>query len=305
MLIVLSMISVLLGIGLGVFSNLDKNLGGEIALEKLKSFLRLARNSAIRNGSPSYVILNSEKGSITGSGATIVGQWHLEDAEGAVGGKLSPSGGEFLPNGRFGGSLEFPSAGFLMTESHPRFDPRGGFSVEMYLKPTERRPMILFDMEGSYRLTLLEDGSLMAEVELSNGDLVSLDNPDVILPLGRWSRVGLMKNSVNVSILFDGLEVESAPVDGHLGYILNTPLSMGAEKGPIRGAIDEIRLYSLATQETFKLPENVSLVGPNQIVSFDRGGRLNASVHAGPTWVELRSETKEYRVEVGIMGSVR
>jgi len=306
LLVVLGMISVLLGLGLGVFGSLDRNLQGRVAAERVKSMVRRARNTAVRTGSEAWLLLEPEKRRVTGAGAAVVGQWHLEDATSVRGGPLFPSGGEFRDDGRFGRCLDFgDGGGFVQTEGQASFDPRQGFLVEVYLLATSRRAMTVLELGGSYSLLLDDRGGLRAEIRQKEGPVVGVDSPDLGLPLHRWIRLGLLSDARRVSVLVDGVEVASSSLESPIAFAPGAVLAVGSGAAPIRGRVDELRLFSLGSREVFELKGDVQLLGASRLIAFDRGGKLSQARHSGPETIQLDTPGGMETLEVGLLGSVR
>jgi prepilin-type N-terminal cleavage/methylation domain-containing protein len=76
LLIVMSLIALLLGLGLGVFSNLD--MGDRVAVSSVHNVIRSAHNTSVAMLAPTRVRIDAKARTLRAEGLQIVGTWHLE-----------------------------------------------------------------------------------------------------------------------------------------------------------------------------------------------------------------------------------
>ena len=126
---------------------------------------------------------------------------------------------------------------------------------------------------------------------------------DLIVP-GRWTRVGFLCDRLRVRLLVDGREVASAETGGPIESDMQAPLTIGSRREPMRGWVDEMRIFRLVPGEGVELPEGMSFVSGASTIVFRRGGTLDPEVHKGPVTVRFRMPDRTEEVTVGLLGMI-
>ncbi|MFG0316670.1 MAG: prepilin-type N-terminal cleavage/methylation domain-containing protein, partial [Planctomycetota bacterium JB042] len=136
LLTVLTLISVLMGIGVGAFKKIS--LGRRLAVAQVKDALRGARLFAIEQSSTARVDLDPESNVIQASGFQSIGNWHLEDERSVGWPTLAETRGAatLIDDGAIGSAMLLPGdqSGWLDLGSSPSFDAEQGILVELLVR---------------------------------------------------------------------------------------------------------------------------------------------------------------------------
>ena len=155
LLTVLTIISALLALGIGVYRKAASAHILPAAASQVSSVVRAARNFSLSSGLPSRVFVDSVENCITAFGFELVAHWHFEDVpvvedektgsllpvppETELFGALREFGavfGEVYPaRGKVGMALEFSNDGAAMVAyNRPRLYSPYGFSLEAWVR---------------------------------------------------------------------------------------------------------------------------------------------------------------------------
>ena len=85
LIVVISIIAALMGIGVAGYMAMGRGLSAEACLSSMEDTLRTARNFAIRSGSAGRVDIDTDARTMRAVGFKVVGLWHMEGPEGAFG----------------------------------------------------------------------------------------------------------------------------------------------------------------------------------------------------------------------------
>ena len=258
LLVTISIIAVLMGIGLGVYWRMNRGLALQAAVSGIESALRAARAFAVHEHAPAMVVFRPRPdeprliGQVFALGRQTVSCWHFEVSEfagtkvvGALGQEaVFPDGGEFhCVEGRIGSGVELLGPPQSAQVSSPYLDGlREGVFVECYVRPDaaglspgDVLPVVCKDSaaQSPYRLELVYDGSgyfalragVRVEAEGGSAPVVATSEP-MVRP-GVWSHVG-------ASYACDGRTEEGAPI-GLLALRLNGRL-VAQEEATIEGS---------------------------------------------------------------------
>jgi hypothetical protein len=309
----MAIIGTLLGMGVGVFSNLgraDRQAAGQI-----KDALRAARLFALQSSAPAAVVVDPPHGEIFGLGLAPVGNWHFEDDAGTGWPVAARHAADaLLADGVLGSALGIAGEDALMiTELPGRFDSPHGFGVDVFLRPDrEPRPMTLLERPGSWSLRLDEESQL--EVRLV---LQSKPNPEefrltlpVSLPAERYTQVTVVFDGRVLHVALDGRRVGEDTLFATprlLQTAPGAPLRTGREEERYRGAIDELAVSSVIEGDHRPLPADVALEGALRVLRFDAQGHLDPDWHRTPERITFRHGSPEQRtfIELGQLGTVR
>src|SRR5262245_21921536 len=141
MLAVLALMAILLGIGAGTWSRAVP--AGQLATYQIRDAVRRARNFAVKEGAPAFVLLEAsneiDRGAeLTAGGQRTVGQWHFEDAS-FTGYPSAPvaSGCDLVKDGVIGNALALSAVkpSYLDLGRVPSFDAVDGVFLEMFVRP--------------------------------------------------------------------------------------------------------------------------------------------------------------------------
>ncbi len=150
LMIVVSIITLLLGIGVTVLSRLSYRWGFEASVMRVQAVIRGARNFSLTNEAPSEVHVIPRENTIYAIGEKTVAQWHLEDAAGGettgAFGVSSQVVNAYPVNGKTGSGLEFGTGeGLKVADSYvdcgnlPIFTPPAGIVIDVWVYPGDFR----------------------------------------------------------------------------------------------------------------------------------------------------------------------
>lgn len=318
LLTVLTLVSVLMGIGVGAFKKLS--LGRRLAVAQVKDALRGARLFAIEQSSVARVDIDPQANVIQASGYQSTGNWHLED-EKSVGWPTpaeTRGAAVLIEDGALGSAMLLPEdqEGWLDLGRSPSFDAEQGLLAELFVRvPNDTAGGIVFSKGAGFRMGVSAQRTLVAAVrvrpgKVSSGDkdgLLHLETPDSIPP-ERWCRITLQYDGLTFRLSIDGRErahlVNQERLDLRPDEEAN--LMVGGVAPTFVGGVDEIRLASVVTVQAPPLPEGVSFAAAGTIW-FDGRGRLDPNHHQRPAVVSLKydEDRRAREVEVGLLGEIR
>ncbi|MBI1852647.1 MAG: prepilin-type N-terminal cleavage/methylation domain-containing protein [Planctomycetes bacterium] len=307
MLVVLSIISMLMGLGVGVYLRITANLTPSLAIGRIKTLLRQARNTALREASPSVVTVDVKEQTVLATASRTVAYWHCEDGEGAFGRNLSPVRGAFVAGGRIGNALKIEEGGYADAGTGPELDVREGLSIEAYVKPDSVRAQTIARKGEAYVFGITGDGYLTAHLSLAGGSREELVAEKGAIPDDRWSRVGVLYNRVVLALYVDGREVARKEVTRRLEPEPTATFTIGAKSGTFVGLVDEVRVREILASEAVHMPQELQLVGGgDSIVVFDAAGGLDPEWHAGPVKIPMKLALggEARQVSVSVLGTV-
>lgn len=308
LLLVMIVISLLLGGGIGVITNID--FSRRATAGSVLNLIRSARNSAVTRSAPCRVRIDPKAGTVSAEAMRVIGTWHFEDntpanqglaEEGGLGIHGSLLGAKVSDDGFLGTALRFEGGtrgqfASFPVEDDPGFRIRQGFSMSFAIKPEEKTSGRVLDLGGSVQVELDRDGGmkviLTPEVEGSagtpnRGGRVTLESGDRKIRPGRWTRVQVDYDRANFALLFDGVRVglleESAPV-----WRIEKPMVLGDRTRGFAGLLDSLVVSGVVAEETLQLPEGTAFAAdtPKEI-RFDAGGHLDVRMHEKPVQFDL------------------
>jgi hypothetical protein len=317
LLIVMTIIATLLGLGVGVFNNLAT--ADRLASGQVQDAMRAARLFALREGAPASVVIDPGEGPgygvVYGLGLRSVGNWHFEDENGSgwpVPARHDPD--SLIEDGVIGSALSVGvGQGLAISDPPARLDSPFGFGLDVYVRPEgEARPMTLLERPGCWAVRLDGEDLLEVTVMLENGKELEEHRRSTTarLPRDRFSRLTVVCDGRSLHIAIDGTRVG---VDTRFDRRRQVAVSRGS---PVRsglgieafvGAFDELRLGAVITGEHEPLPAEVTLEGAARMLRLDRFGHLDPAHHSAPVVVSFLSGVPQRRtsVEFGLLGSVR
>lgn len=258
LLVTISIVGVLMGIGLGVYWRMNRGLALQAAVSGVESALRAARAFAVHEHAPAMVVFRPRPdepkliGQVFPLGRQTVSCWHFELSEfagtkvvGALGQEaVFPEGGEFhCVEGRVGGGVELLGPPQSAQVASPYLDGlREGVFIECYVRPDaaglspgDVLPVVCKDTsaQSPYRLELVYgQGGYFAvraavRVETDGGSAPVAATSEAMLRPGVWSHVA-------ASYACDGRTPEGAPI-GLLALRINGRL-VAQEEATIEGS---------------------------------------------------------------------
>ncbi|QDU83886.1 hypothetical protein Pla163_09870 [Planctomycetes bacterium Pla163] len=327
LLMVMTVIGIVFGLGIGALSTMDLGRGADA--EALRGALRSARASALAERHPAAVDVvtdpETQRTSLVVRRMRTLGTWHFEspDGRGTDGLTASPvKGATQIDDGFVGRALHFSgrerdARAEIALETKSAYDVRDGFSIDLVVRLDSTSGGTVFRLGKRTRicgLEVVEGGGLLGFVvplysdstgrELQAGR-VDLKLPPGTLEAGRWIRLTLAYDGAQLRLFVDGFLSGVVDVQGPLPRI-DEPLVLGGEPVPFPGAIDSLVLRGVDVSEPLPLSQNAEWPAelPRRI-QFDADGSLDVLIHGGlPLELVLPSEPDE-PVFVGRLGVVQ
>lgn len=319
LLLVISLIAVVLGIGLGVFARLD--FSDRSAVAQVEDAIRSAHNWAIARQAPARVTIDAKRNSIRATGMQVVGTWHFErlPLDGAFGLEGSCFGGDLVDDGFQGKALSFaraPSrsrAEFAIQKS-PAWSLRDGFSVRLAMRMDAARGASALQIGESVGIDTGELGSIRGWISpevlddqgnLQKGGRIPLEAPPGTLRPGRWSQVELQYDRKRLRILVDEVVaaevLEVTPV-----WRLEGPLVLSPGSAAWPGALDNLVVSAVGGDDETLLPRTVAFAaGAPAEIRFQAGGGLDRSVHREPVRLAIELEDgRKIPILVNLYGTI-
>jgi hypothetical protein len=336
---VVTLLSFIIGIGLGMFAGLDP--GRQVAASLVQNTLRSAHNSAIARSSSARVRIDAAAGTLSAEQISVIGTWHFE-AEPVVGAfQLDGAAhgmdrGYISDDGYQGRALAMhgqPEGARVEIPVHtdPAYDFGAGFALNFALRLEGDRAAKLLDVGRVLLVGVRRQGVLevafMHEVEddpmargesigegigesigegvgRSGGKIVLRTPPGTLRP-GRWARIRVAYDRARFTVAVDGVEVasmdESAPV-----WRVEHALVIGGGQTAFPGSLDSLVVSAVKVGDAVVLPEGVRLAsGTPSEVLFASGGALDPRRHAAPVDVVLEfADGQRQTIKVNLYGTV-
>jgi len=321
LLMVMALLSLVLGIGLGMFAALDP--GRRTAVGIVQNILRAARNSSVARSAVARVRIDVRESVIRAEGMEVIGTWHFEDDSFSGAFQLDGvalGGGVIDPDGYQGSALSFlgePRGARveIAVQNDPAFDFRDGFSVELAVRLDEFHDARLLTVGAAFAVDVTAAGGVRAlfvpEVVdefgvKSPGAKVALRTAPGILRVGHWARLAIVYDRSWFRIFMDGVEVaavdELAPV-----WRIDSPLVLaGDSQRTFPGDIDNLVVSAVAVADEQALPSGVRFAADTvPEIQFAPGGSLDPARHLEPLELVLQfDDGSEATVRVSLYGTV-
>jgi hypothetical protein len=315
----MSLIALLLGLGLGVFSNLD--MGDRVAVSEVQNVLRAAHNTSVAQIAPTRVRIDAKARTVRAEGMQIVGTWQLEGEPivGAFGLEGAHYGGRFVDDGFQGRAISFAgepahSRIEFLIQDDPAWSFTEGFSVRCAVRTIERESGLLLDLGRVIGIETTSDGAVKAwfvaqrsedEAQEGRGGKVAMSTAPGQLVPSRWTQIEIEYDRHVFRILVDGQPaaelVETAPVMRLEGGLVLSPSSAAYP-----GDVDSLVVASVVASELTEMPQGVTFGKgtPGEIV-FQAGGGLDRAFHFEPAKVLLEfDDGRKTTVLVNLSGTV-
>ena len=324
LLVVLSLIAVLLGMGLGVFANFD--MGSRVAVGNVQNVVRSAHNWAVAQAAPSRVRIDAggSEGSVPSlraEGLQTVGTWHFESEpiRGAFGHEGASFGGELVDDGFQGSALSFAGESGRARVEFPvhvvsSWSFGDGFRIECAVRPAGGRGGTLLDLGGVVGIETTQDGALKAwftaarsddEASAGRGGRVTMSTAPGLLAPGRWSRIGIGYDRHAFRIHVEGQPAAEVLEEGPVA-LLAGPLVLSPSSMAFPGDVDNQVVAAVVSGDASELPRGITFgKGTPPVIVFQAGGGLDRAHHREAVRLVLdfddgRSET----VLVNLSGTV-
>lgn len=310
MLVVMTLIGVLMGMGIGFLRRKGDAL--DVALAAVRDQVRIAALTARTRHLPSEVVIDEGQGRRPIVRARVlepVGHWHMEadprDDESA--GLPSAVAGLVEP-GRFGMARRFDperEVGLLLVEAgdRPVFDLRDGFALRVDLKLDARESAIVARFGTSLEVRLDDDLVPSAKLVVTEGggraDGSTTLQGTRALAIGRWQTLQVVHDGRRFALLVDDAEIASEAVRLPILQTDRDVFEVSPADAPVPGLVDEVMVMAYAFAEPIDLPPGVRITADPAVVRFDRQGDL-----VEPVDVVLAIDEDERRHHVGPGGIV-
>jgi len=318
----MSLISVVIGIGLGMFAHVRP--GERVAISVVENLLRSARNSAVARNAIARVRIDREAGALTAEGMHVIGTWHFEEepVRGAFeldGASLGFDGSALVEDGFQGMALSFvghPSGVKVEIPVHndPAYDFTRGFAVDFALRIEPKASGRLITIGKSVYLETSSTGALRAyfvpTIVDENGakrpaGKAWIESPAGVLAADRWSKVRLVYDLREFQLLVDGVVVTSAQYDAPV-WEIDDALVLGGGQRAYQGTIDNLVIEAVGVTDEETLPDDAEFEEsvPQEIV-FAAGGALERALHAGALEFSIRYEDgRKHTFHINSYGTV-
>ena len=281
LLVVISIIAVISGIGLAFFSHSNRQLDFQGTAGEIISILRYARSTARTEKMLTRVMIDPAKREIYYFKRQTLGLWHFEDdaLEISTGAFNRPAklleGARLTDDGKFGRAVLMDGIGLIDCGDIPVVSPEQGLEIEAWVYLFGATFQTIVEKHGEYSFQIESDGSLTARV----GHL-SLTTASALVPLNCWAHLMFVYDTETLRIFINKQSV--AVVDGKTELKNDRSyLTISSPGSRFNGKIDEVKINAIVKSEIFKLQPSdlvitAPLIEPNGLITleFDDRGRL-------------------------------
>ncbi|MEM9800515.1 MAG: prepilin-type N-terminal cleavage/methylation domain-containing protein [Planctomycetota bacterium] len=321
LLLVVTIIGIVAGIGLGMFASFDP--ARRAARGLVANALRQTRNTAIANGAPARVVVDPATGAVRPEAFVVAGTWRFETEalEGARGVDGIPNGfpGAYLSDGFVGQALDLdlgPRGAHVAIDLSvdPIFQLTRGVRLGFAVRPESLGDADVVDVGGVVRAKVRRDGSVeFSAVTLRiddlgrpvKGETIRVRTPPAVLEPARWTRVELRYDLRRLVALVEGVPVAERAETREL-WTITSALKVGGGRQRFEGRVDDLVLSVVTRGEAVVLPKSAVFETVDPIeVRFDASGGLDPVVHARPVEIPILFDDGERAtVRVRTLGTV-
>ncbi|MFN0243876.1 MAG: prepilin-type N-terminal cleavage/methylation domain-containing protein [Planctomycetota bacterium] len=320
LLLVMSLIAVLMGVGIGVLARID--VGDRVGRSIVTDAVRSAHNWAVGRQAPARVVIDPVSRVVRAEGQRVIGTWHFESlpVEGAFGIDGVDAGVQLADDGFQGRALSFERAAGgahveIPVQHDPSFDLARGFALRVALRPSAAsRGGAVLRIGETIGLETSEGGGLSAwfagqakteQGDVERGGRTFVRSPHGALTAARWSLVDVRYDLRALVLSIDGIVVartrDESPV-----WRLQGPLVISPDRTPWPGSVDSLVISAVAESEEMLLPQSVSFAPDSALeIVFASGGGLDRERHAElPRITLVDSEGATWSLLVHWLGTV-
>lgn len=319
MLVVISIISLLCGIGFSVYFGLIRSTALNSEMRAVMGIVQSARSAAAAGGE-TFIRVDTANNRLHVFERVRVGVWHFEmlNASGTPGAfghtAVAVDGGATLAEGKVGKALALDGSYRLKCKMNlgeewaeiPGYDAHEGVAIEAWVMPADTDAdtgtMTVISRGGWFALSLVYDAdtkrfALDASVIMPSPDGAEHRNytastAPVVRP-NEWTHVSISCHKLNGTITLRVDGVAQDLVDNTSGAV-EAPSSdaetiIGGQADgddPFKGRIDELDISAYAANDVHQITGKLKLeaagLAAGDTVRFDSSGKLD-SVHGGTT----------------------
>lgn len=304
LMVVMSIIAIMLGAGLALFTESNKDRGLRAARGMVLGACRYAKTTARNTRAPVWMRLDPEGRWIATSVRRPMASWHFEDntLRGAMGRQAELDSGKIIDDGRVGRGILFDDkGGHLDCGPLPMISPDQGLIAEVWYRPkTHRKDRTVLSKKGEFGIAVDRGGSLHAFVGGGQG-VVQIDVKNLPIPENRWSKLAILWDAKTLTLL-----VNDRPLARRAGTAVfemnDSPLLIGTPEMPLDGCVDEIRVDALVEDSHPVLPEGILVSGVPEL-RFDETGALDPAFHQEPVTLTVTAQNGQaMSVTVNMLG---
>lgn len=311
LMVVMSIIAILLGIGMAMMSESNKDLGLRAARSSVLGICRFAKTAARNSRAPVSVRIDPDGKYIATVIRKPMAAWHFEDnsLEGAFARSARLTNGKVADDGRVGKGISFTDAGgSIDCGSVPLYASDQGLLVEIWYRPKfHKRDRVLVQKAGEFGLGLSKLGTLQGWVG-GETDRVGIQMSDAPLPEGRWSKVSMLWDGTSLTLLVNDFPIarktpkKSDPTKSAVKFpMTDNPLMVGAKEFPLDGWVDELRVDALIEESRTQIRDPLVVKGPAEI-RWDETGALDPAINNGAATITITSPVDSASVTVNMLG---
>lgn len=320
LLAVLFIIALIGSLGAGAYQVSKRNYSLVATAGHIQGVIRAARNTALRTGIPTTVVVDPVHQRVSAHAFERVGEWSFEglEEEGVDPlwrGSFTNHGAAVVP-GKVGMGLSFDSGGaYVDCGAEARFDLRTTIHIQCWVRHFLERPVkeprrdreeergrrlrrgpilaqeepaaVLVEKAGAYFFGMAPDGALAGGV----GEYRVRTRPGVVAP-ARWVRVAMRYDGRSIELSADGVPRETQPTSPGASLlrgaetlpaaapVTDSPLTVSSESMSFPGSIDEVTIAGGVEPLVHELEDQESILGWRKIVHFDGRGHLDSRFHS-------------------------
>ncbi|KAF0242116.1 MAG: hypothetical protein FD180_4099 [Planctomycetota bacterium] len=303
LMVVMSIIAILLGVGLAMMSESNKDMGLRAARSSVLGICRFARTAARNTRAPVAIRIDPEGKYLSTVIRRPMAAWHFEDETqpGALGHYAKITNGKLSDGGRVGRAVSFSDAGGSIDCGNvPMYSKDQGLLVEIwYLPKLHKKDRVLVQKSGEFGLAVSKLGTLQAFVGVE-AQRVAIVMGDAAIPEARWSKIGLLWDGAALTILVNDFPL--AKKAGKATFAMGeSPLTIGSKDMPLDGWVDEVRVDALIEDSRIVMRDPLTVSGPAEI-RWDDTGALDPSINPGPATITVKSPVDSASVTVNLLG---
>jgi len=312
LMVVMSIIAVLLGIGMAMLTESRKDMGLRAARATTLGICRFARTGARNARAPVILRVDPAGRWLTTVVRRPMAAWHFDDGSlaGAMGHTAEIHEGKIVDDGHVGSGVLFTAKSASSTKTEkggwidggrvPMMAPDQGLIVEVWYRPVANRTQrVLIRKSGEFGI-LIDKGGVPAAFVGTEANGVDLKATGAAIPESRWTKLGLMWDGKVLT-----LSVNDHPLARKAGTAVfamgDAHVTIGSQEFPLDGEVDEVRIDALIEGSRYNLPDGLSIEGPPEI-RFDATGALDADLHTGPATLTVKSPVDSASVTVNMLG---